>query len=123
MKRVRALRLTAGFEANLAEIEAFLSELGNGIGFDALLAELETELIPNLEHFPRLGRSFLDRVPASAEGYLKLESLRRRVQGRDLREYLQDDYLILYLDDGKTIHLLSIRHHRKLSYNLTSHWS
>lgn len=123
MKRVRTVRLTAGFEANLASIEAFLLEAGNADGFDVLLEELESQLIPNLEHFPRLGRSFLERNPASAEGWLKLDGVRGRLAGRDVREYLQGDYLVLYLDDGKVVNLLSIRHHRQLSYDLASFWN
>ena len=123
MKRVRTVRLTAGFEANLASIEAFLLEAGNAAGFDVLLEELESQLIPNLEHFPRLGRSFLERNPASAEGWLKRDGLRGRLAGRDVREYLQGDYLVLYLDDGKVVNLLSIRHHRQLSYDLASFWN
>lgn len=122
MKKARTVHLTASFEANLADIEAFLQEDAPA-AFDRLLESLESELIPNLEHFPRLGRSFLERNPASAEGWLKREGLRTRLQGKDLREYMQGDYLILYLDDGKIVFLLSIRHHRQLSYDLDGHWS
>jgi len=40
-----------------------------------------------------------------------------------LREYVLKDYLLLYaLIDGATIILLSIRHHRQLSFDFEGHW-
>jgi hypothetical protein len=48
----------------------------------------------------------------------------------ELREYLSGDHLLLYSvgDDGSprkprtTIHLLSIRHHRQLSFDFEGFW-
>jgi hypothetical protein len=38
----------------------------------------------------------------------------------DIREYLHNDYLILYTvaSPATVVHLLSIRHHRELSFHL-----
>jgi hypothetical protein len=33
------------------------------------------------------------------------------------------DYLMLYMWDGKIVHLLSTKHHRQLSFDLNSVWS
>lgn len=122
MKRVRAIRLTANFESNLEGIRTFLEEDGRGKVFRELLHDLETTLLENLERFPELGRDFLARTPGSAETSRALEKLVHRLAGRRIREYLLGDFLVLYLDDGRTLHLLTIRHHRQLSYDLFSHW-
>ena len=39
-----------------------------------------------------------------------------------LREYLHGDYLILYTLIGSKVHLLSIRHHRQLSFAFEKLW-
>ena len=40
-----------------------------------------------------------------------------------MREYVLKDYLLLYaLIDGATVYLLSIRHHRQLSFDFEGHW-
>ena len=41
-----------------------------------------------------------------------------------LREYLHGDYLLLYaaMDAQKTVYLLSIRHHRQLSFDFARLW-
>jgi hypothetical protein len=41
-----------------------------------------------------------------------------------LREYLTGDYLILYADSeaDATAYLLSIRHHRQMSFDFARHW-
>ena len=39
-----------------------------------------------------------------------------------LREYLHGDYLILYTLAGSTVYLLSIRHHRQLSFAFAKLW-
>ena len=59
------VRLTANFERNLADIERFLTEAAAPHAFDGLLDELLDTVIPNLERFPGLGRSFLNRAVGS----------------------------------------------------------
>jgi hypothetical protein len=41
-----------------------------------------------------------------------------------LREYLHGDYLILYVpvDANATVYLLSVRHHRELSFDFIRLW-
>ena len=41
-----------------------------------------------------------------------------------LREYLHGDYLMLYtvIDETETVYLLSIRHHRQLSFDFAGLW-
>lgn len=122
MARKVAIRLTANFERNLEAIETFLAEADAPQTYDRLLDELSDTLIPNLEHFPAMGRPFLGRPVCSVEVANALERLHSKLHGGDLREYLFADYLVLYVQLGDVIHLLSIKHHRQLSFDFQSLW-
>ncbi len=118
----RKIQVTAHFEASLETIRQFLTENVAAPAFDALLDRLEEEVVPNLETFPEMGRVLLDRKAESVESVRAQKELAKKAGKRKIREYLVDDYLILYLDDGKTVSLLSIRHHRQLSYDFRGMW-
>lgn len=118
----RKIQVTAHFEASLETIRQFLTENVAAPAFDALLDRLEDEVVPNLETFPEMGRVLLDRKAESVESVRAQKELAKKAGKRKIREYLVDDYLILYLDDGKTVSLLSIRHHRQLSYDFRGMW-
>ena len=80
-------------------------------------------VIPKPERFPELGVDFLARAPQSTEGVARLDPLKRRVgKNTSLREYISGDYLVLYALRGTYLYLLSIRHHRQLSFDLKEHW-
>ncbi|MFT0172780.1 hypothetical protein [Paraburkholderia mimosarum] len=57
-----SVKLTANFERDLKEVEVFLSEAVPPQAFDALLGELTNPVIPDLEHYPGMGRLFLKRL-------------------------------------------------------------
>lgn len=116
------VRLTANSEANLVQTEAFLSEAGAPQAYDKLLDELLTTVIPNLERHPRMGRPLLDRPPLSVEGRDQADRLKKLIGAGELREYLTRDYLVLYALIRETVYLLSIKHHRQLSFDLERHW-
>lgn len=117
------VELTTGFLERLDAIEAFLTEADAAVAFDALLAQLRAAVIPNLARFRRIGRRYLDNPPQSAEALVQLASLPAGT-AYALREYLHGDYLMLYalFDDSATVHLLSIRHHRQLSFDFARLW-
>ncbi len=121
--RVR-VELSASFLGRLAAIEAFLLEADAASTYDRLLDELRSIVIPNLRRFPRIGRRYLDRPPQSAEALAQLAALPKGA-AEHLREYLHGDYLILYTaaTSGNPVHLLSIRHHRELSFQFASLWA
>lgn len=127
MAKKLVVKLTANFERNLADIERFLTEVDAPQAYDGLLDELLDTLIPNLERFPGMGRPFLNRPVGSVEATNALAALRVKLealmgQPDGLREYVMDNYLVLYaLIDGN-IQLLSIKHHRQLSFNFDAHW-
>ena len=117
------VELTARFLQQLDAIEAFLTEADAAFAYDDLLAALRATVIPNLARFPRIGRRYLANPPQSAEALTQLATLPAGVPGA-LREYLHGDYLLLYtaLDAEATVYLLSIRHHRQLSFDLARLW-
>jgi hypothetical protein len=111
----------------LESIEAFLVEADAGFAFDDLLAEIRATVIPNLRRFPRIGRRYLGNPPQSAEALALLAAMPAGAP-HALREYLHGDYLMLYLvEDASTkaevrVYLLTIRHHRQLSFDFTRLW-
>ena len=123
MRRRLAIRITGNFDKNLADIRRFLEEQEAPREFQLLLEQLFETMIPNLERFPEMGVDFLAKVPQSMEGLMRLETLKQRL-GRNisLREYISGDYLMLYALRGDNLYLLSIKHHRQLSFNLKEHW-
>jgi plasmid stabilization system protein ParE len=121
-KRYR-VELTQSFMVRMDAIEAFMVEAGAGFAFDDLLADLRATVIPNLQRFPRIGRRYLAQPPQSAEALAQLAALPAGAPDA-LREYLHGDYLILYAtaDAEATVVLLSIRHHRQLSFDFARLW-
>ncbi|MBA3589421.1 type II toxin-antitoxin system RelE/ParE family toxin [Methylibium sp.] len=117
------VELTASFLERLDSIEAFLTEAGAAFAYDKLLDELRATVIPNLRRFPRIGRRYLDRPPQSAEALAQLAALPAGAASA-LREYLSGDYLILYAEaeTDEAVYLLSIRHHRQLSFDFARLW-
>lgn len=117
------VELTASFLERLDAIEAVLVEADAAFAFDDLLAGLRATVIPNLARFPRIGRRYLDHPPQSAEALAQLAALPADAASA-LREYLHGDYLVLYatMDARATVYLLSIRHHRQLSFDFARLW-
>jgi plasmid stabilization system protein ParE len=117
------VELTSSFLERLDAIEAFLTEADAAFAFDDLLAELRATVFPNLARFPRIGRRYLDNPPQSAEALAQLAALPAGAAAA-LREYLHGDYLMLYTvtDTDATVYVLSIRHHRQLSFDFARHW-
>lgn len=127
MAKKPAVKLTANFERNLADIERFLTEADATGAYDTLLDELLDTVIPNLERFPGMGRPFLNQRVGSVESTNALAALRTKLSAlvtdpEDLREYIMDRYLMLYAQIGGNIHLLSIKHHQQLSFDFEAHW-
>ena len=117
------VELTASFLERLESIEVFLAEADAAFAFDRLLTELRATVIPNLARFPRIGRRYLDNAPRSAEALAAFAQLPAGA-AEALREYLHGDYLLLYavMVDRATVYLLSIRHHRQLSFDFAGLW-
>lgn len=126
MAAKHTVKLTANFERNLEELEAFLIEADAPQAFDALLDELTDTVIPNLETFPGMGRLFLERPVHSVEvanGIARLtQQLTALAKDGELREYVMTHHLLLYARLKGTVYLLSIRHQRQLSFDFQALW-
>ena len=117
------VELTASFLERLESIETFLRKAEAPHAYDALLAALRDTVIPNVRRFPRMGRRYLDQPPQSAEAIAQLGELPAGAAD-GLRVLGSGDYLILYAEQNKssTVYLLSIRHHRQLSFDFARLW-
>jgi plasmid stabilization system protein ParE len=117
------VELTASFLERLDAIEAFWVEAQASFAFDDLLAEIRATVIPNLRRFPRIGRRYLANPPQSAEALALLAAMPAGAP-HALREYLHSDYLMLYavMESQETVVLLTIRHHRQLSFDFARLW-
>lgn len=117
------VELTGNFLVCLDSIADFLEGADAGFAYDDLLARLRAELIPNLSRFPGMGRRYLDSPPRSVEGLGLLAALPPGAADA-LRLTLLGDYLVLYVTDARkrTVTLLSIRHHRQLSFDFGRMW-
>ena len=122
------IKLTANFERNLADIEQFLTEAEAPQAFDGLIDELLGTVLPNLERFPELGRPFFNRAVGSAEATNATAALKSKLAAlvgtsvTSLREYVMSHYLVLYVQVEDTLFLLSIKHHKQLSFDFEGHW-
>lgn len=123
-ERLHAVELAASFLACLESIEIFLTEADAAHAYDDLLTMLRAEVIPNLRRFPHMGHRYLDQPPRSVEALALLSTLPSGTVD-SLRVYLAGDYLILYVADkaGSVTTLLSIRHHRQLSFDFGKIWN
>lgn len=117
------VELTASFDARLDDIDLFLQQANASFAFDRLLQELSKIVIANLQRFPRMGRRYLTQPPQSTEALAQLSALPLGAPDA-LREYLHGDYLILYIlsEPDQVVYLLSIRHHRELSFDFAKIW-
>lgn len=123
-ERLPTVELAASFLACLESIEIFLTEADAAHAYDDLLTRLRAEVIPNLRRFPNMGRPYLEQPPRSVEALAMLATLPPGAAD-SLRVYLAGDYLILYVVDktGSLTTLLSIRHHRQLSFDFGKIWN
>ena len=124
--RKAAVRVTANFEANLDAMQAFLApdsvDDATLSVYHRLLDDLTHTVVPNLAQHPSIGRPFLAREALSVEARTRIAKLRKRASTRDLREYVAGDYLILYAVIKQIVYLLSIKHHRQLSFDFDRFW-
>lgn len=113
---------TENFTLNLDAIRLFLEPEGSA-AFGRLLNRLFDDIAPMLCRHSQSGRIFLQHPIRSKEARSfsrKLKTLLKK--GDELREFIVDDYLVLYLLRGRQVIFLSIKHHRQLSFDLRRFW-
>ncbi|MBI3604167.1 MAG: type II toxin-antitoxin system RelE/ParE family toxin [Nitrospirae bacterium] len=113
---------TENFSANLTAIETFLGP-ERAAALQRLLDHLFDDIIPTLCRFPESGRAFLSHPIRSAEARTLAKRLRTRLQNAEaLREFIVEDYLVLYLIRREGVVLFSIKHHHQLSFDFRKFW-
>lgn len=119
------IRETINYGANLQGIESYWDSCQYPAGNLKLLNELDDPVMANLERHPRMGRNFLQRQNESIEALTRLEkldaplvTLGTNTERAEIREYVMTDYLLLYALVGEVIHLLAIKHHKQLSFDI-----
>lgn len=122
MPALAVIRVTGNFERNLDDIQPFLAASGAPLAFDLLLDELFGAVLSNLEQYPLIGRNFMARLPRAVEGINLREALLAKLGAAQIREYVHGGFLLLYALFEEKIYLLSIRHHRQLSFDLNAFW-
>ncbi|WP_018907148.1 type II toxin-antitoxin system RelE/ParE family toxin [Variovorax paradoxus] len=116
------------FASNLESIEAFWLDNDFAQGYERLLDALTDVVVPNLQRHPRMGRHFLKRAVESVEAKRLLERIGLQLSAlgpsAEVREYVMDEYLVLYLvaggdpGDAGIVQLLAIKHHRQLGFDV-----
>lgn len=115
-------RFTENVSRNLSAIEEFLPP-DSQTEFRRLLDRLFDDVIPTICRFPQSGRSFLNREVRSMKVQIRTKDLRKLLpKGADMREFIMDDYLVLYLIRRNQGIFLAIKHHRQLSFDLKQFW-
>jgi len=123
-----SIKISANFERNLADIEQFLAQADAPQAFDSLIEELLGTVLPNLERFPALGRPFFNRAVGSVQASNACTALKAKLaavvgdSAASLREYVMSHYLVLYVQLDDTLFLLSIKHHKQLSFDFEGRW-
>lgn len=113
---------TENFSSNLTAIQTFLGPEREAV-FQQLLNRLFDEIVPTLCRFPQSGRSFLAHHIHSTTTETLVRKLHSRIKkGDELREFVVDDYLLLYLLSGNRLVFLCVKHHRQLSFDLKRFW-
>lgn len=113
---------TENFSANLTAIETFLG-LEGASAFTRLLDRLFDDIIPTLCRFPESGRALLSHPVRSAEARTLVRKLQARLRdAKALREFIVEDYLVLYLIRRERVLFLCIKHHRQLSFDFRKFW-
>ena len=119
--RVRSY-FTENFAVNLESVRLYLEPEGRA-AFRQVLARLFDDIIPTLCRFPQSGRAFLAHGVRSVEAQTLVDRLKTSLRkGDDLREFVVDDYIILYLVRASRLYFLAIKHHRQLSFDLRRFW-
>lgn len=109
------------FEQALSAAQDFLIQNDALPAAQRLLDGALDELPELLAQFPRMGREFLARNPETPQ-VAAVQGQARALLDTDieLREFIMDDYLVLYAIKGQTVSLLSLRHHRQSTFTFGS---
>lgn len=109
------------FGANLQTVQAFMAAQ-DAVSTQTRFAQLKRDLREMktlLAWFPASGRPARFLHPNSAQGSLRLAAVQKLAQSAGLphlREYVIGSHVVLYAHSDTEVVLLSVKHHRQLTY-------
>ncbi len=113
------IHITANFEHNLASIRCYLHQHYQADQYESLLDTLFDTIIPNLQSHPMIGCDFLAQTATSIEALKQVERIKARLpEGTSIRQYNDQDYLLLYSLHTTEIALLAIKHQQQMLFDL-----
>jgi hypothetical protein len=110
------------FGNNLDHIRDFWTICQVPKNYVKLMTAVTNEVYQTLVSFPQVGRQFVVSAPEDAHIQTRaLELLARAkatLSGIEIREYILDDYLVLYGVDAQRIYLIAIKHHKQAGFSV-----
>ena len=120
------VRILGCFDTRLTDIERYCDRTGRLETFGLLVESLHDRALPLLRRFPAIGRRVLNTNPDTVHALLAYEQIVDATvltsSTPELREYIFDDYVLLYLLTDDTIYLVSIRHSKEVSFDFEYLW-
>ncbi|AET88549.1 MULTISPECIES: type II toxin-antitoxin system RelE/ParE family toxin [Caballeronia] len=121
-----SVRIMGCFDTRLTDIERHYDRTGRLQAFDLLVESLHDRALPLLRRFPAIGRRVLNTNPDTVHALQAYEQVVEATvvasSAPELREYIFDDYVLLYLLTDDTIYLVSIRHSKEVSFDFEYLW-
>jgi plasmid stabilization system protein ParE len=106
---------TDSFWAGMSRIGEFLVSAEAGHRYESLLDDFDQIIVPNLGAFPQIGKPYIGDTQQSTEALMAVAKLPRDARS-NLRQYVHDDYSILYVLGPELIHIVAIRHHKESTF-------
>ena len=114
---------TENFSNNLESLRDFLGVEGRS-AFEHLLDRLFDDIVPTICRFPMSGRTLLQRPIQSIETETRVKQIQQLLRpGDELREFIVDEYIVLYMKRSRRLLFLAIKHHRQLSFEFNQFWA
>lgn len=111
------------FGSNLNHIEEFWNLCQVPRNYLQLLDAIANDLYSKIGTFPHIGRRFLNSANETLQIQKRvrrlLEQAKATLNGIEIREYLLDDYLVLYGVDADRVYLIAIKHHKQAGFYIS----
>ncbi len=111
--------ITANFEYNLESIRCYLHQHHQEGQYEKLLDTLFDTIIPTLQSHPMIGFDFFVQTVNSIEELRQVERIKAHLpENTSIRQYNDQNYLLLYSLQPTEISLISIKNQRQMIYDL-----
>lgn len=116
----RRIVVASTFRVSLREISLYYRDLRDtfpdaGARFRRLVEGLTLEILPSIARQPGLGRRFAlyrDDNPVERRWVASVEAVLAEHPGAELREWLSDQFALLYVVTDAVVVFVALKHHR-----------